>query len=237
MTLRRPMNRLLRVLPDDELARVASHLQIAKISPRELIYRPGEPVRRIYFPEGGVFSVTRPLPDGSLVEAAPIGSEGMIGIEACFSDDAISVGQTFVQVPDGVVVSLPASVFRQELDRRGTLHKVVGRYVEAFLAMVIQCAACNALHDVQGRCARCLLLAHDRMRRGEFRLSHEALAIMLGASRPTVTVAALRLQDAGLISYRHGRMQILNRHGLEDAACVCYGMIERHFERVPGAAA
>jgi CRP-like cAMP-binding protein len=224
-------NRLLAAIPQKELKRLLPHVEHVTFCPKEILYHSGEPIRRVYFPQSGVFSVTRPLPNGSMVEAALVGTEGFLGIEACFADDAVASGQAFLQVPGGDATSLSVAVFRRELDARGALHQVVGRYAQAFIGMVMQCAACNAVHDVSGRCARWLLMMHDRMRHGEFRLSHEALAGMIGASRPTVSMVALRLQQAGLIAYTRGRIRVLNRRRLESAACVCYRMTGREFER------
>jgi CRP-like cAMP-binding protein len=224
-------NRLLAAIPQRELKRLLPHFEDVTVCPKEIVYRPGEPIRRVYFPHSGVFSVSRPLPDGSMVEAAAVGTEGFLGIEACFSDDALASGQTFLQVPGGDATSLSVAIFRRELDARGALHRVTGRYAQAFIGMVMQCVACNAVHDVSGRCARWLLMVHDRMRHGEFRLSHEALAVMIGASRPTVSMAALRLQQAGLIAYTRGQIRVLNRRRLEAAACVCYRMTGHEFER------
>jgi CRP-like cAMP-binding protein len=96
----------------------------------------------------------------------------------------------------------------------------------------MQAVACNALHDVQQRCARWLLMTHDRVRRDDFQLSHEFLATMLGTRRPTVTVVAGALQNAGLITYRYGRVTIRNRKGLEAAACPCYPVIRTQFDRL-----
>ena len=98
----------------------------------------------------------------------------------------------------------------------------------------MQGAACNALHNVQERCARWLLMTHDRMGQQDFHLSHEFLAMMLGTRRPTVTVVARALQDAGLIRYRYGVVTVLDRKGLETAACQCYPVIRAQFERLHG---
>ena len=222
-------NLLLAALPPDEHLRILPHLDTLTPRRGESLHRAGEPVRNVYFPDGGVFSVTRPLPDGTAVEAAAVGREGMLGIEACLCEDPVSVGQTLLQIPGGPLRALSVHAFRRELEGRGTLYTVVTRYAQVFLAAVIQSAACNALHDARSRCARWLLLAHDRMRHGEFRLSHETLATVLGASRPTVTLAALRLQDEGLITYSHGRVRVVNRPGLERAACLCYPMLRLPF--------
>ena len=108
----------------------------------------------------------------------------------------------------------------------------MGRYTQVVIAQMMQSTACNALHRVQQRCARWLLMTHDRMHKQDFHLSHEFLAVMLGVQRPTVSVIAGTLQKAGLISYTHGRVSVRNRKGLEAASCECYSIIRAHFDRL-----
>ena len=108
----------------------------------------------------------------------------------------------------------------------------MGRYTQVVISQMMQSTACNALHQVQQRCARWLLTTHDRMHEQDFHLSHEFLAVMLGVQRPTVSIVAGTLQDAGLIRYTHGRVRVLDRKGLERAACECYSIIRGHFDRM-----
>lgn len=202
------------------------------IRPKQVLHQAGEPVEQVYFPNGGVFSVTTLLPNGTAVEAATVGDEGMLGIEAFFSDDAVAPGQTLLQVPDGEVCRLSVGVFREETARREALHDLLGRYTQVVIAQMMQSTACNALHEVQERCARWLLMTHDRMHQQDFHLSHEFLAVMLGTRRTTVTLVAGTLQRAGLISYKHGRVKVLDRPALEATACPCYAIIRAHFDRL-----
>ena len=127
---------------------------------------------------------------------------------------------------------MSAAAFRREIDRRGALHELIGRYSQALMATLMQSVACNTLHHVQERCCRWLLTTHDRMHSDQFELSHEFLAIMLGSRRPTVTLVAGTLQRAGLIPYKHGRITVLDRKGLEAGSCECYATICRHFARL-----
>src|SRR5436853_2771412 len=108
--------------------------------------------------------------------------------------------------------------FRWEIGRHGALHDLVGRYTQVIIAQMMQSTACNALHQVPQRCARWLLMTHDRMHEQDFHLSHEFLAVMLGVQRPTVSVVAATLQEAGLIKYTHGHVTVKNRKGLERAS-------------------
>jgi CRP-like cAMP-binding protein len=183
----------------------------------------------VYFPNGGVVSITTVLPDGTTVEAATVGDEGMLGIEAFLREDAIAPGETLMQVPDTNGERLSVEAFRREVARHGALHDIMGRYTQVVLAQMMQTTACNALHDVQQRCARWLLMTHDRMHEQDFTLSHEFLAVMLGVKRQSVSVVAGTLQKAGLIHYTHGRVAVMNRQGLEAAACECYPLIRAHF--------
>ena len=137
-----------------------------------------------------------------------------------------------MQVPDTNAFTMPVEAFRDELDRRGALHESVSRSREAFLSLLMQSTACMALHHVQERCCRWLLMSHDRVARDQFELSHEFLEMMLGATRPTVSVIAGALQNAGLLRHVHGRMTILNRAGLEAAACECYAIVKANFDRL-----
>jgi CRP-like cAMP-binding protein len=127
---------------------------------------------------------------------------------------------------------MSVGAFRAELDRRGPFYDCIQHYSQGLVILMMQSTACMALHPVQERCCRWLLMTHDRIRRDDFQLSHEFLAMMLGSSRPTVTLVAGLLQKAGLIQYTHGRLVILDRAGLEGAACECYATVKGHFDRL-----
>ena len=225
-------NWLLAALPTKDFRRLAPHLKTVAIRTKQVLHKQGEPLRQVYFPNGGVVSITTVLPDGTTVEAATVGDEGMLGIEAFLSDDAVAPGETLMQVPDTNAEMLSVEAFRREVAKHGALHHLMGRYTQVFIAQMMQTSACNALHQVQQRCARWLLMTHDRMHKQDFNLSHEFLAVMLGVRRPTVSSIAGTLQDAGLIAYRHGRVKVLNRKGLEATSCQCYPIIRSHFNRM-----
>jgi CRP-like cAMP-binding protein len=137
-----------------------------------------------------------------------------------------------LQAPDGDAGQLSVGAFREEIARRAELHDLLGRYTQVVIAQMMQSTACNALHDVQERCARWLLMTHDRVHQRDFELSHEFLAIMLGARRPTVTLVAGTPPRAGLIAYTRGRVKVLDRAALEATACPCYAVIRAHFDRL-----
>lgn len=227
----RPKNRLLACLPPAEFLRLRPHLTIRPVTLKQVFHPLNEPVSEVFFPNGGVASVTMGMKNGDMVEIATVGDEGMLGIGAIFGDGCLG-GETMMQVPDTDIAVLPLAIFKREVERRGPFYECVQRYSQGFLIQTMQSTACMALHPVQERCCRWLLMTHDRMRRDDFHLSHEFLAMMLGATRPTVTVVAGTLQKAGLIKYVHGNVTILDRAGLETASCECYGTVKRHFERL-----
>ena len=197
----RPKNRLLAALPAEDFSRILPFLKTIPISTRLVLQKQGEPLRHVYFPNGGVCSITTVLADGTTVEAATVGDEGMLGIEAFLGADAIAPGETLIQVPDTNAESMSVEDFRREAAKPGAFHDLVGRYMQVVIAQMMQTTACNVLHHVKQRCARWLLMTHDRMHEQDFRLSHDFLAVMLGVRRPTVSVVAAELQNAGLIRY------------------------------------
>jgi CRP-like cAMP-binding protein len=228
----RPRNRILAKLPEEDFRRLRPALKTIPTRARQVLHRRGELMDHVYFPNGGVASVTAVLSDGTMVETATIGDEGMVGIEALFSEGAVAPGETMIQVPDTSAEMMTVQAFRTESVRGGALADLMGRYAQIVIAQMMQSAACNARHQVQERCCRWLLMTHDRMHQQDFQLSHEFLAVMLGVRRQTVTVVAGQLQTAGLIRYTHGSVTVLNREGLERASCECYGVIRSHFDRL-----
>lgn len=225
-----PGNRLLAALPLDDLNRLSRDFRVVPVKPKQVFHRHGERIEYVVFPNGGVYSVLSVLSSGTMVEAATIGDEGMIGVEAFLTDDPIAVADTVLQVPDTDAITLPVPVLRRELARRGALYHLLGRYSKALIAQIIQLNACNATHPLRQRCARWLLMTGDRVHADDFHLSHEFLAIILGVQRPTMTEVAGSLQRDGLIQYRHGRMRVLDREGLEAASCECYSIVRKHLD-------
>jgi CRP-like cAMP-binding protein len=215
-------NLLLAALPTDVSKRLAPALVLVAPKLKDILHKPGEPIEHVYFPgRGGFFSVLATLEDGGMVEVAVIGSEGLVGTAAIFNGGP-STGATMIQAEMEACYRMPVAVFHRELNRHGPFYDAVTRYAQALVGMIMQSTACNAVHSLEQRLARWLLLAHDRVGRTEFPLTQEFAAMMLGAARPTVTLVAGSLQKAGLISYRRGHLTIVNREGLEQASCECY---------------
>jgi CRP-like cAMP-binding protein len=223
-------NQLLAALPHRDFARVLKHLRMTDVRTGETLQDHSTRITDVYFPNGGVFSVTMAMRNGNAVEVATVGREGMLGVGVFFGDRS-AAGRTFQQVPDGLLPSMNVERFIREIASPGPFRTAVGRYAQANLLQIMQCAACNALHDVKQRCCRWLLQTQDRVDSDAFLMKHEFLAMMLGVHRPTVTLVIRALQDGGLISSRYGRIRILKRRKLEAASCECYAAIRTHFER------
>jgi CRP-like cAMP-binding protein len=226
-------NQLLLALPEAVYGVVEKDLRLVEVRVGEVLLEHNMPVPDVYFPNGGVYSVTNQMRDGRLVEVATVGTEGMLGVSV-FLGDHRGTGQTLQQVPDGLLPAMTVAAFAGHTASPGPFRDVVGRYAQANVLQIMQCTACNALHRVEERCCRWLLQTHDRVGNDEFELKHEFLAIMLGVTRPTVTVVMGTLQKAGLISNNYGRIRVLDRKNLEASSCECYEAIVGHFERLLG---
>ena len=214
-------NRLLASLSADDYARIIPTLEIVPLPLKGLIQLPAHPVQHVYFPGGGFCSMVAVLDDGGMVEVATVGREGAVDVFAAL-DGGGAPALTMVQGETDTCYRMPIAAFRAEMDRRGAFYTLITRFTQALAACIMQSTACNAVHSVEQRLARWLLMAHDRMERDEFPLTQEFAAMMLGATRPTVTVVAGALQRAGLITYHRGRVKILDRENLEEASCECY---------------
>jgi CRP-like cAMP-binding protein len=222
---KRPIaNRLLAALPAEDYARIAPSFEVVPLELKRVLHKPGETVRQVYFPGGGFCSVLTVLDDGSMVEVATIGREGMLG-SAAVLDDGPSPSITMVQGETDTCYMMKVDAFRREMQRGGAFHGLLARFANAFVGFVMQSTACNAVHSIEQRLSRWLLLAHDRMGRDDFPLTQEFVAMMLGASRPTVTIVAGTLQKAGLITYHRGHVTIVDREKLEASSCECYRTI------------
>ena len=225
-------NRLLAALPRDEYAGLRPHLAAVYFTSSHTIYAPHAPLGYVYFPLTGCASVVVSMADGAMVEAGTIGREGLLGLPAFLGTDAGPL-TTLAQVP-GHFARLPVAPFRDAAAQGRVLHTLLLRFTQAHYVLAAQSAGCNRLHPVEERCARWLLLTHDRVGVDTFHLTHEFLGYMLGVARPSVTLAARMLQHAGLITYHRGIVTILDRPGLEATACECYALITAEFARLLG---
>ncbi len=227
-----PRNRLLTLLPPAEFDRLAPSLTQVAIHQHDVLQAQGGSLSFVWFPDTAIASWLAPDGEGGLIEVATIGVEGMVGL-SLFLDHRTTFGQLICQV-SGSGWRMPAADFREESQRPGPFRDMLSRYTQAVMAQMAQTAVCNRVHEVSERCARWLLLTHDRVEGDQFTLTHEFLASMLGVRRASVTVAAGTLAQAGLIRYRRGHVEILDRAGLEDEACPCYLIVRSMFERMIG---
>jgi CRP-like cAMP-binding protein len=160
-----------------------------------------------------------------------VGNEGVIGLPE-FGGDPESGITAVLEIADADTHVMDLDVFQAEMDRRADVYDLITRYTKAFVASLMQSVVCNALHPVDGRCARCLLELRDRVGSNELPLTQDALAGILGVRRPTVTLCAGKLHRMGIVDHHQRRVVIRDPAGLESAACECYGVIKGHFARL-----
>jgi CRP-like cAMP-binding protein len=225
-------NRLLGLLAPGDFEQLRPHLQAIPLAYRQSLYRANKRIGHVYFIETGVGSLVNTMANGEAAEVGTIGNEGMVGLPIVFGDDRTPTS-VYVQVP-GVGLSMKATLFEQQMALSAPLRTVMLHYAHAFFNQVAQSAACNQFHSLQQRCCRWLLMTHDRMQSDEFLLTHEFLAMMLGVQRTGVTAAAGALQRAGLIRYKRGNVTIIDRRGLIESSCECYGISKKEFDRLLG---
>ena len=234
MTTRPAANRLLEALPGDDRPRWRAVCEPVWLAPGEVLATPGEPVRHVYFPTGGVVSLVLPTGGGAGMEVGLVGDEGMLGATLLLGVEAAPF-HAVVQGP-GPALRVAAAAFRGGLEASPALRRAVRRYLYVTVSQLAQSAVCNRFHRVEERLARWLLLAQDRARCDTFHATHVFLACMLGVRRVGVTKAAASLQSQNLIRYRRGEVTVVDRAGLEAAACGCYRAGKEVYERVLGRA-
>ena len=223
-----PSNQLLRALSPPDYALIVPQLTRVALIAGELLSKPHTRPRHVYFPETAVLSLIVEMEDGSAVEAATVGNEGMAGLSAFLGDGTMS-SRCLAQIA-GDAQRIPAVALAHAAIDRTALGELLGRYAQAFINQLAQSVACNRLHSIDQRCARWLLMTHDRVGGGDtFDLTQEFLSYMLGVRREGVSAASRSLQHLGVIQYRRGHISILDRPGLEQAACECYGETRREY--------
>jgi CRP-like cAMP-binding protein len=233
ITQHRPIaNRILSALPPEDYERILPDLKAVPLKFLVSLHEPGDKMPYVYFPDTGVISMLTVLADGDAVEIATVGNEGMTDLSVFLGLEE-SDSRLLIQVP-GTAMRMESARFRVHVDRIPALRALLGYYSVALFALVAQSAACNRMHPMVERCARWLLMTHDRVDAVVFPMTHQFLSEMLGVRRPSVSVAAEALQAAGLITYHRGKVTVLDRPGLEAASCECYRLIRERFDRLPG---
>jgi CRP-like cAMP-binding protein len=213
-------NSVLAALPRKTYLRLLPGLVPVDLAFGKVLYEPGSAIRDVYFPSQSLVSLLTVVEGHLALEVGLVGREGMVGVPLALGIDASPV-RALVQ-GGGPALRMNAARFRRELRRSPPLQRELNRYVYILMAQISQTAGCNRFHVVQARLARWLLMTRDRVRSGEFRMTHEFLSHMLGVRRVGVTEAASVLQRRKLIEYSRGNITILDHRGLEKAACTCY---------------
>ena len=228
----RVSNRFLAALSPEDLASLDPGLNKMSLGLGQPIQHIDDNVDTLYFPESAILSVVTMMADGRGVESYSIGHESAFGLLNCL-DARTAFSQVVAQVP-GETWALPVTRLKIAADKNPAIRDLIVRHVQAQAAMSEQSAACNALHHVEARLSRWLLLSQDRAQSTHLPLTQEFLGFMLGVRRTTVTVAAQSLSAAGLIRYSRGRLEILDRAGLEHASCECYATVNRRYVELLG---
>jgi CRP-like cAMP-binding protein len=225
-------NKILAALPAKEYARLAPHLELVSLPLGQILHKPEDRIKYVYFPNSGVVSFVAHMKEGASIEVGLTGSEGLVGLPILFGDD-VAQNEAIVQIADGGM-RMKASVLTEELKRDGELKPLLMRYALSLMKQVAQTAACNRNHHVAQRLARWLLTCHDRVNGDELKLTQEFIGEMLGTRRSGVNESAVLLQDRGLIRYSRGKIKVLDRAGLEKFACECYATVKIASDRLLG---
>ena len=223
-------NHLLAALPAAEFARLAEHLELVPMTLGEALYESGGRLQHVYFPTTSIVSLLYVLADGASAEIAVVGNEGILGI-ALFMGGETTPSRAIVQSA-GHGYRLKSQLLKAEFNRAGPVLHLLLRYTQALITQMTQTAVCNRHHTVEQQLCRWLLLSLDRLSSDSLTMTQELIANMLGVRREGVTEAAGQLQRAGLIHYNRGRIEVLDRPGLEQTVCECYAVVKKEFDRL-----
>ena len=213
-------------------AQLRERLESVELKSHSRVMTSDRPIRHVYFPETGVLGVIQQMHDGSAVAVDLVGSDGMVGLAVYLG--AVTFPLEAICEAPGTFLRMKAAEFRAEVARNAPLLKVLQGYTQAVLEIRAQIIGCNRFHAVEARAARWLLEMDDRVSQDEFTMTHEFLAMMLGVRRQTVSAVASDLSRRGLVVYRRGFIEIVDRVGLEGATCECYEVIRNEFARLVG---
>lgn len=225
-------NRLLTSLPKEEYKRLQPYLEPVSLEVKQELYQPNVPIEFVYFPLSGMYSLLSQTSEGDLIEVATVGNEGMVGLPVFLGGRQIP-GIAMVQI-SGDALRMRAEDLCTQVTPGTSLYEMLHRYTQALFNLISQSALCNRVHSIEQRCCRWLLLTHDRVGTDIFPLTHEFLSQMLGVRRAGVSEVAAKLQNAGFIAYKYGKITILDRFGLEATSCECYELIKLEFQRLIG---
>jgi CRP-like cAMP-binding protein len=226
------LNGLLSALPAQEQGELLPHLEPVHLAAAMVLHQPGQAISDVYFPTSCVLSVLTVPVEGGGIETGLVGREGIAGLPIFLETDR-SPALCIVQIA-GQALRMTVDAFRAHIGPNTTLRQLLLRYTQFFLGQVAQSAACNAVHLVEPRLCRWLLMLRGRIEGDQFPLTQEFLASMLGVRRASVSVVARGLRDRGLIEYTRGQLTILDRIGLEGSSCECFRAVEAEWSRLFG---
>lgn len=223
-------NQLLAALPDDDWARWRPQLEPVTLAHGQVLFESGSTPASVVFPTSAVISLTYMTRDGASAEFAVVGNEGVVGV-ALFMGGGAMPSRALVQSA-GQGWRLSAALVKAAVERGGAVLNLLLRYTQSLIVQTTQTAACNRHHSIAQQVSRRLLMGLDRAQSDELVMTQEAVANLLGVRREGVTAAAQKLQQAGMIRYRRGHIEVLDRHGLEGHACECYAVAKREYRRL-----
>jgi CRP-like cAMP-binding protein len=223
-------NRLLAALPADVRERLQPDLELVPLTLGKVIYEANDALLHVYFPTTAIVSLLYTMENGTSAEMGVVGCDGVVGIAVFMGGDTTPNRAVVQSAGDAFRLALKA--FREEFRRSGELHRLLLLYTQALLTQMSQTAVCNRLHSVEQQLCRWLLLSHDRLESNELIMTQELIANMLGVRREGVSVAAHRLQHAGLIHYKRGHITIVDRPGLQSRVCECYQVVKTECDRL-----
>src|SRR5215213_4548252 len=220
-------NRLLDSLSDEQVKPLKSHLHAVELPHSDVLARPRERIQQVYFPIAGIISLVIELADGDMIETGMIGNDGALGGGAAL-DGSLMLNKAIVQVP-GQGITAHVDAVKAVAEKVAAFRSLLTRHEQVLHAQAQQSAACNASHSVEARMCRWLLRMRD-LAGEELPLTQEFLGQMMGVRRTSVSLVANTLQQAGLISYRRGKIKILNVEAISESACECYEAVRGHYE-------
>ncbi len=223
-------NRLLAALAGDEWQRWLPLLEHVEMPLGHVLYESGKTLSHVYFPTTAIVSMLYVMENGASAEIAVVGNEGLVGI-SLFMGGGSTPSRAVVQSA-GHGFRLKAKAMKKEFDRGGPVLHLLLRYTQALITQMSQTAVCNRHHTLDQQLCRWLLLSLDRLDGNELTMTQELIANMLGVRREGVTEGATKLQNAGLIKYSRGRINVLNRPGLEERSCECYAVVKKEYDRL-----
>ncbi len=223
-------NHLLDALPTADYERLTAHAELILMTLGDVLYEPGAKLRHVYFPTTAIVSLLYVMEDGASAEIAVVGNEGILGISLFMGGD--TTPSRAIAQSAGHAFRVKADLLKSEFERFGATMHLLLRYTQALITQMSQTAVCNRHHSVDQQLCRWLLLSLDRLPSNELSMTQELIANMLGVRREGVTEAAGKLQHAGLIRYRRGRITVLDRPGLESRCCECYQVVKTETDRL-----